>query len=190
MKLLSWEGFVFGAKCSTEANASVQGHIYQLNTCLLCGYITPDCTEHPHTVDLAGTSFLVYFSMWKSVSSAQKLSGYTNHINYQAKTKDKGNKIANDKRPRYFSSKALFPINMAELRMSMKVCHLAKTVPSEDISWFYFFPWVPTGSQSGKANHTWYFLFHNIFMQIKTNQQKQLWRENCSNKKSNMFVTC
>lgn len=141
----------------------MQGHIYQLNTCLLCGFITPDCTEHPHSVELAGTSVFAYFSMWKFVPSAQKFSGYTSHINYQAKTKDKRNKIANDKRPRCSSSKVLFPINMAELRMSMKSCHLAKTEPSKEISWFYFFSWVHIGTQSDKANYIWYFLFDNFY---------------------------
>ena len=65
-------------------------------------------------------------------------SGYTNHINYQAKTKDNGNKTANDKRPRSSSSQVLLAVNMAELKMNMKVSHLAKTLPSEDISWFSF----------------------------------------------------
>lgn len=116
-----------------------------------------------------GWNLFVYFSMWKSVPRAQKFSGYTSHINYQAKTEDKGNKIANDKRPRCSSSKVLFPINMVELRMSMKVCHLAKFVPSKDISWFYCFPLVHTGSRSNKANHTWYFLFH-IFTQSQNNR--------------------
>lgn len=102
-------------------------------------------------------------------AQSSKFSGYTSHINYQAKTEDKGNKIANDKRPRCSSSKVLFPINMVELRMSMKVCHLAKFVPSKDISWFYCFPLVNTGSRSNKANHTWYFLFH-IFTQSQNNR--------------------
>lgn len=55
--------FVFGAKCSTEATASVQGHIYQLNTCPSCGSIPLDCTEQPHLVELAGISLFVYFWM-------------------------------------------------------------------------------------------------------------------------------
>ena len=46
-------------------------------------------------------------------------SGYTNHINYQAKTKDHGNKTANDRRPRSSSPQVLLAINMVELKMSM-----------------------------------------------------------------------
>lgn len=65
-----------------------------------------------------------------------KTSGYTNHINYQARTKYKRNKRANDKRPRSSSTKVLLPINMAELKMNTKVSHLAKTLASKDISWF------------------------------------------------------
>ena len=65
-------------------------------------------------------------------------SGYTNHINYQARTKYKRNKTANDKRPRSSSTKVLLPINMAELKMNTKVSHLAKALASKDISWFSF----------------------------------------------------
>lgn len=130
--MLSWERFVFGAKCSIEANASLQGNMYQLNSCLLCDYITPDCTEHPHSMELAGISLFTF--RCGNLCPELKNSLGIPAISITKQKQDKGNKIANDKRPRCSSSKVLFPINMVELRMSMKVCHLAKFVPSKDIS--------------------------------------------------------
>lgn len=81
-------------------------------------------------------------------------SGHTNHINYQAETKDKGNKTVSDKRLRSSSSKVVLLINMAELKMNMKVSHLAETLPSEDIYWSSFFLEFVTSSGAGKTNDT------------------------------------
>lgn len=78
----------------------------------------------------------------------QSSPGHSNHINYRAKTKDKGNKKVNDKRLRSCSSKEVLPINMKELRMSIKVSHLAKTQRTFPDS--IYFPWAHT-SRGGQV---------------------------------------
>ena len=148
--MLSWEGFVFAAKCSREANTSTQEHIYQLNTCFLCGYIPLDCTEHPHSVKLAGTSLFVYFWMWKSVPSAQKFLWV--YQSYQLPSKNKGpwKQTANDKRPRSSSPQVLLAINMAELKMSMPSGQGAALRGHFLIC---FSPCFHASSGTGKASH-------------------------------------
>ena len=80
-------------------------------------------------------------------------SGYTNHINYQAKTKDNGNKTANDKRPRSSSSQVLLAVNMAELKMNMKVSHLAQDSALRGHFLIFFSPCIHASSGTGKASH-------------------------------------
>lgn len=175
--MLSWEGFVFAAKCSKEANASTQEHIYQFNTCLLCGYIPLDCTEHPHSVKLAGTSLFVYFWMGKSVPSAQSSSGYTNHINYQEKTKDRRKQDSKwQKTQILFCLRCCLQSIWQKLKMNMKVSHLAKTLPSEDISWFSFsLHWCKLWTSKAKS-------------QITTERFSE--GKHGSNKRGKMFITC
>lgn len=95
---------VFGSKCSTEAHSPVQGHIYQLNTCLLWGCIPLDCSELPHSVELAGSSLLFIFGCENLCPVLKSSSGYTNCINYQVKAKNKGNKTVNEPHPLRASS--------------------------------------------------------------------------------------
>jgi hypothetical protein len=72
--------------------------------------------------------FICLFLDVKICAQSSKSSpGYISHINYQAKTEDKGSKTANDKYLRTSSSEVVIPINMEELRMSIKVSHLART---------------------------------------------------------------
>ena len=87
------------------------------------------------------------------MSSAQKFLWYTNHINYQAKTKDNGNKTANDKRPRSSSSQVLLAVNMAELKMNMKVSHLAQDSALRGHFLIFFSPCIHASSGTGKASH-------------------------------------
>lgn len=87
---------------------------------------------------------------WENLCPVLKSSsGYTNRINYQEKTKDDGNKTANDKRPRSSLSQVLLAINMVKLKMNMKVSHLAKTLPFL----IFFSPCIDESCGTGKASH-------------------------------------
>ena len=77
-------------------------------------------------------------------------SGYTNHINYQAKTKDHGNKTANDRRPRSSSPQVLLAINMVELKMSMPS---GQDAALRGHFLIFFSPCFHASSGTGKASH-------------------------------------
>lgn len=98
--IAKWGRAAFASRCSTEATTSVRGHVRQLGTHLLCGYIPRDCTSIPDSAESTGTSSLFIFGCENLCPVLKSASGCTSHISYQEKAKDKGNMTANDKRPR------------------------------------------------------------------------------------------
>lgn len=112
--------------------------------------------------------FIVYFWMWKSVLKSS--SGYTNHINYQVKAKNKGNKTVNDKRPRASSFQVLLPINTEKLRMGSKVSRQAMSLPKNTLpSCLLLLAFRQHWGRLGQSHLIFSF---SLFIQMKSGQQK------------------